>query len=321
MRRREFVTFLWSTLAAWPRGVQAQTTKIHRIGFLRVGAPPERFLAGFRQGLRELGYLERQNLAIEFGLAGTALQLADVAAELVRQKVDVLVTSGSTSVPAAMKATNTIPIVFVGAFDPVEAGVVASLARPGGNVTGLTHMHADLMGRRLQLLKDVLPSLATIAVLARSANPNTPVYVKEAEAAAQALGLELQIADARESRSLAEAFDVSRGSGALLVLADEEFTQQRSLIAELALKNRLPTIFGLREIVEAGGLMSYGPDYGDLWRRAASHVHKILQGAKPSNLPVEQPTKFEFVVNLRTAKALDLTMPPTIMLRADEVIE
>lgn len=298
-----------------------QAGKVNRIGFLRVGPPPTTFIEGFRQGLRELGYLEGQNITIEYGLARSAGEVPDVAAELVRLKVDVLVASGTPSVLPARNATSTIPVVFVAAIDPVATGVITSLARPGGNVTGVTAMHADVTGKRLELLKELLPKLSRIAVLVRATSPATAQYVKEAELAARTLGAQLQVLAVRDPRDFEGAFSAAQGASALLQVDDAVFTAHRTQIAELALKNRLPTMSGLSEMVEAGGLIAYGPHYGDLYRRAATHVHKILKGAKPADLPVEQPTRFELVINLKTAKALGLTIPPSVLVRADQVIQ
>ena len=298
-----------------------QAGKVNRIGFLRFGHVPPTYIEGFRQGLRELGYIEGQDITIEYGLAQSTAQLPDVAAELIRRKVDVLVASGTPSVLPAKNATSTIPVMFVAAIDPVAMGVVASLARPGGNVTGVSAVHADLTGKRLQLLRELLPKLSGIAFLVRATSPATAQYVKEAELAARTLGVQLRVLAVRDSSDFEGAFSEALGASALLVVDDAVMTAHRTQIAELALKNRLPTMYGLSEMVEAGGLMSYGPHYGDLYRRAAMHVHKILKGAKPADLPVEQPTKFELVVNLKTAKALGLTIPQSVLLRADEVIE
>ncbi len=305
-----------------PLAAEAQQAgKVNRIGFLRVGPPPTTWIEGFRQGLRELGYLEGQNVTIEYGLARSVAQLPDVAAELVRLKVDVLVASGTPSVLPARNATSTIPVVFVAAIDPVATGVAASLARPGGNVTGVTAMHADLTGKRLELLKELLPKLSRIAVLVRATSPATAQYVQEAELAARTLGAQLQVLAVRDPRDFEGAFSAARGAGALLQVDDAMFTAHRTQLAELALKNRLPTMYGFRDMVEAGGLMAYGPHYGDLYRRAATHVGKILKGARPADLPVEQPTRFELVINLKTAKALGLTIPQSILIRADHVIQ
>jgi putative ABC transport system substrate-binding protein len=298
-----------------------QVGNVSRLGFLRFGSTPPAYIDGFRQGLRELGYVEGQNITIEYGLAQSAAQLPSVAAELVRLKVDVLVASGVPSVLPAKNATSTIPVVFIAAIDPVAAGVVASLSRPGGNVTGVTVMQADLTGKRFELLKELLPKLSRIALLVRAASPAAAEYVQAADLAARTLGTPLQVLTVREPRDLEGAFSAAQGASALIQSDDAVFTAHRTQIAELALKNRLPVVSGLREYVEAGGLMSYGAHTGDLHRRAATYVAKILNGAKPADLPVEQPTKFELVINLKTAKALGLRIPQSLLLRADEVIQ
>jgi ABC-type uncharacterized transport system substrate-binding protein len=288
---------------------------------LRVGSPPPGFIEPFRQELRELGYVEGQTIIIEYGLAENVAQLPELAARLLRLKVDLLVASGTPSVVPAKNAASTVPVVFVAAIDPVATGVVTSLARPGGNVTGVSAVHADAMGKRLQFLKELVPKAARIAFMVRATSPATAQYVKEAELAARTLGMQLQILAVRDAGDLEGAFASAQGASALLQVDDAMLTAQRTRIADLALKNRLPTISGLSEMVEAGGLMSYGPHYGDLYRRAATQVDKILKGAKPADLPVEQPTKFELVINLKTAKALGMTIPQSILARVDLIIE
>ena len=317
--RRTFLAGAVCGLFAGPSGVRAQPN-VHRIGLLRIGAPPPGFIDPFRQGLRESGYVEGQHFIIEYGLAENVAQLPELAARLLRSKVSVLVASGTPSVVPARNATKTVPVVFVAAIDPVAAGVVASLARPGGNVTGVSAVHADAMGKRLQLLKELVPRASRIAFLVRANSPATAHYVKEAELAARALGMQLQILAVRDSSELEGVFISASGASALLQADDAMLTAQRTRIAELALKNRLPTMSGLSETVEAGGLMSYGPHYGELYRRAAMQVHKILKGAKPADLPVEQPTKFELVINLKTAEALAVTVPQSLLTQADSLI-
>ena len=322
MNRRHFITLFGGTATTWPFSAQAQeASKIRRIGFLRLGPPHKAYIDGLRQGLRELGYIEGQTIAIEFGLDQSITQLSDVAAELVRQKVDVIVASGVPSVLPARDATSTIPVVFVAALDPVATGLATSLAQPGGNVTGITSQSEDIISKRLQLLKELLPDLVNIAVLVRATSPATARYTENAELAARAMAMKVQILSVSDPSELETVFSAARGAGALHVVADTMFTIELARIAELALQGRLPTIHGAPEFPEAGGLMSYGARTGDLHRRAASHVHKILQGAKPADLPIEQPTRFELVINLKTAKALGLTIPPSILRRADEVIE
>ncbi len=321
MKRREFGVVVGATalVLLWPCCVHAQQAK--RIGFLRVGPPPEHFIAGFRRGLREQGLIEGQNVLIEWGVAGSVARLPDALAELMRFKVDVLVASGTSAVLLTRDAARTIPVVFVAAVDAVAMRLVTSLARPGGTVTGITALAEELNGKRLELLRQLIPTLSRVAFLVRAGSPATAEHTKQAERAAGALGVRLQVVAARDYDDLEKALSAARGAGALLVVDDTVFTTQRAKIAELALKNRLPTMYGLREMVEAGGLMTYGPDYGDLYRRAAEYVQKILRGAKPSDLPVQRPNKFEFIINLNTAKALGLTVPPSLVARADEVIE
>lgn len=320
MKRREFGVVVGAAALVffWPGCVHAQQVK--RIGFLRVGPPPEHFIAGFRRGLREQGLIEGQNVLIEWGLADSLARLPDALAELMRLKVDVLVASGTSSVLLTRDAARTIPVVFVAAVDPVAMRLVRSLARPGGTVTGITAVAEELNGKRLQFLQQLIPNFSSVAFLVRTGSPATAEHTKQAERAAGALGVRLQVVAARDHSDLERAMSAARGAGALLVVDDSVFTTQRAKIAELALKNRLPTMYGFREMVQAGGLMAYGPDYGDLYRRAAEYVQKILQGAKPSDLPVERPIKFEFIINLNTAKALGLTIPPSLLTRADEVI-
>ena len=320
MDRRAFLASSLGLLAA-PLVAQAQPAgRVHRIGLLRVGAPPATFIEPFRQGLRELGYVEGRSFIIEYGLARNVEQLPETAAELLRRKVDVLVASGTPSVVPAKNATKTVPVVFVAAIDPVATGVVASLARPGGNVTGVSAVFADAMGKRVQLVKELFPKATRIGFLVRATSPATPQYVQEVEGAARSLGLQVQILRVRDPADLDGALSSAQGVSALLQVDDAMLTTNRARIADLALKYRLPSISGLSETVEAGGLMSYGPHYGELYRLAATQVDKILRGTKPADLPVEQPTKFELVINLKTAKALGLTIPPSVLARADEVI-
>jgi len=317
--RRTFLAGTGAVLLAAPLAVEAQQVK--RIGFLRVGPPPEQFIAGFRQGLREQGLTEGQNVVIELGLAGSVAQLPDTLVGLMRLNVDVLVASGTSSVLLTREAAGKIPVVFVAAVDPVAMGLVKSLARPGGTVTGITALAEELDGKRLQLLQQLIPNLSSVAFLVRAGSPATPEHTKQVERAAGTLGLRLQVIAARDRNELEKGMSAARGAAALLVVDDSVFTTQRAKIAELALKNRLPTMYGHRDMVRAGGLVAYGPEYGDLYRRAAEYVQKILHGAKPADLPIEQPTKFELVINLKTAKALGLTIPLSLLRRADEVIQ
>ena len=321
MKRREFgvVVGTGALVFFWPGCVHAQQVK--RIGFLRVGPPPEHFIAGFRRGLREQRLIEGQNVLLEWGLAESVARLPDALAELMRLKVDVLVASGTSSVLLTRDAARSIPVVFVAAVDPVAMRLVTSLARPRGTITGITALAEELNGKRLELLQQLLPNLTSVAFLVRAGSPATAEHTKQAERAAGALGVRMQVVAARDHDDLDKAMPAARGAGALLVVDDTVFTTHRAKIAELALKNRLPTMYGHRDMVQAGGLMTYGPDYGDLYRRAAEYVQKILHGAKPSDLPVERPIKFEFIINRSTARALGLTVPPSLVARADEVIE
>jgi putative ABC transport system substrate-binding protein len=316
------VVLLCLGLLAAPLAGEAQpAARAYRIGFLRSGPPPEPWLEGFRQGLREHGYVEGQSVTIEYGVVASADELPAAAAELARRKVDVLIASGTPSVPPAKRATTTIPIVFVASIDPVATGMVVSLARPGGNITGLAGIHADLMGKRLELLKEAVPRLSRVAVLSHAANPGNAEYIRQGELAAQALGLQLQIVAVRDAADLDRAYGDARGTGALIQLDDVLFTTHRRRVVELAVRNQLPAMYGFKEFVDVGGLMAYGPDWPDLYRRAASIVDKLLRGARPADLPIEQPTKFELVVNMKTAKALGLTIPQSVLVRASEVIQ
>ena len=329
MNRREFMAFA-SGAVAWPLGARAQQAgKVHRIGYLAAGSSSDAApftIGSFRQGLRELGWVEGQNIVIDYRFAeGRYDRLPDLAAELVRLKVDVIVASPTTPAAAAKNATGTIPIVMIGAgADPVGQGLVASLARPGGNVTGLSYSTGqEIFGKQLELLKEIVPKVRRVAVLWNPAVPAIAPAIGEVKVAARSLGVELQLLEARGSDDFDGAFAAmaEERAGALLVLVDPVFSFHRTRLAGLATKNRLPAAYTNRQPVDAGGLMSYGPSFSDLWRRAAGYVDKILKGAKPADLPVEQPTLFELVINLKTAKALGIDFPPSILLRADEVIE
>ena len=304
-----------------------QTKKIPRIGYLAPGSPSAGVttLEAFRQGLRELGYVEGKNLIIEYRWAeGKADRLPPLAAELVRLKVDAIFASGAVQ-PAlvAKDATTTIPIVFVAVGDPVALGLVASLARPGGNITGNSSMGPDLSGKRLELVKETVPKMSRVAVLWNPNNPSSVTNMKETKAAAPSLGIKLQSLEIRESNELEPAFSAMKkeGAEAIVTINSPHITNQRKQVVDLAAKNRLPAIYAESQWVDAGGLMSYGPNYPDLWRRAAVYVDKILKGSKPADLPVEQPTKFEFIINLKAAKQIGLTIPPNVLLRADKVIK
>jgi len=271
-----------------------------------------------------LGYVEGQNIALEERWAdGRYERLPDLAADLVRLNVDVLVTVATPATQAAQQATKTIPIVMTLVSDPVQSGLVVNLARPGGNATGLSFMHPELSRKRLELLKEILPKIARVAVLSNPSNPNTPPLMRETEAAARAMRVQLQVVEVRDSTQLDGAFAamIRDRAGALVVTPDSVFLDQRRRIVDLAAKSRLPAMYPWREPVDAGGLMAYGASGPDILRRAAVYVDKIVKGAKPGDLPVEQPAKFELVINLKTAKALGLKIPPAVLARADQVIE
>ena len=325
MRRREFITMLGSA-AALPLVGHAQQ-KIARVGWLSPGsrASDENFLAFFQDGLRQFGWVVGRNIAIEPRWAeGRFERLPDLAAEMVQLKVDVIVANVTQASLAAKRATSTIPIVMVGVGDPLGSGLVESLARPGGNVTGPSSMLAEASGKQLALLKEAVPNASPVAVLRNPANPVWQASaLRETEAAARAIGLRLQLFEARGPDELEEAFAAMtrERAGALFVPADIIFVRHAQRMAELAARHHLAAMFGFREHVEAGGLMSYAANFAIMFRRAATFVDKILKGAKPSDLPVEQPTKFELAINLTTAKALGLTIPQSLLLRADEVIQ
>ena len=326
MKRREFINLLGGAAAAWPLAAHAQQAgKLPTIGFLGSGTPSTQgqWAAAFVQRLRELGWIENRTVAIEYRWAeGRDERFAEIAAEFIRLKVDVIVTYGTPSAIAAKKATAVIPIVIAGAGDLVGTGLVASLARPGGNVTGLSMQAPDLAGKRIEMLREILPGLRTVAILANIGNPNSMLEMGEAHAAARTIGLDVVTSEIRRAEDIAPVFEALKGhADVLYVCADPLLTTNRIRINTLALGLRLPTMHGFREFAEAGGLMSYGPNFPDLHRRAADLVDKILRGAKPADIPVEQPIKFDFVINLTTAKALGLDVPPTLLARADEVIE
>jgi putative tryptophan/tyrosine transport system substrate-binding protein len=325
IRRRELIAVLGGAAAAWPLTTRAQQAgKLPTIGFL--GASPSiesQRVAAFVQRLRELSWVDGRNLAIEYRWAeGRNERYTEAAAELVRLKVDVIVTVATPATLAAKQATLVIPIVFGAASDPVGTGLVESLARPGGNVTGLANQISDTDGKKLELLREAVPGLRRLAIMANVGNPASVLDMGEAQATARALGLEVTTSKIRREEDISPAFDALKGrADALYVCVDPLVNTHRIRVNTLALAARLPTIHGLREYVEAGGLMSYGPNVPDLLRRAADYVDKILRGAKPSDIPVEQPTKFDLVINLTTAKALGLKIPESFLLRADEVIE
>jgi putative ABC transport system substrate-binding protein len=302
-----------------------QAKKVPRVGVLWLYSPAiaSPFAEAFRQGLRELGYVEGKNIVIEYRHAeGKYDRLPSLAAELVRLNVDIIVTASTQAAQAGQQATRSIPIVMTVVSDPVESGLVGSLARPGGNVTGLSLMHPELSGKRLELLKEVVPKLSRVAVLSNLSNPIIPPLLRETEAAARAVGVQLQVVEVRGPIELDSAFGAMTRdrAGALVVLPDGIFQNERRRIAALAAKGRLPTMYAWREAVDDGGLMAYGASVPDILRRAATYVDKILKGTKPADLPVEQPLKFELVINLKTAKQIGLTVPQSVLYRADKVI-
>jgi putative ABC transport system substrate-binding protein len=314
------------SLLAAPLAEAQPAAKIPRIGYLGANSPSANVerIEAFRKGLLELGYVEGKSIIIEWRSAeGTLDRLPALAAELVRLKVDVIVTGGSPTTRAAKEATVTIPIVMAQDGDPVGNGFVASLARPGGNITGLSSLFSELVGKRLELLKEIIPRLSHVAVLGTSTNPANTLQLKETELAAGVFGVKVQYLDVLDPKDIETAFRAASNArvDAVLVLVSVVFNSQRTQIAELAVKNRLPVIYGQQEFVNAGGLMTYNVSTTDLWRRSAAYVDKILKGRKPADLPVEQPTKFEFIINLRAAKQIGLTIPPSVLARADQVIE
>jgi putative ABC transport system substrate-binding protein len=324
---RQSVITLGACILAAPLASIAQAQeKVWRIGMLETvstelnGAN----LDAFRKGLRELGYVEGRNLIIEYRSAdGRSERFAALATELVGLKVDLIVTRGTPAALAAKNATRTIPVVMANAGDPVDSGLVTSLARPDGNVTGLSSLTVNLEAKRFGLLRELVPGIARIAALYNMSRPANPPQWKEIETAARSLSIQPQLLDVRKPEDLAPAFDaaIRQRADGLIVGQEGLFQANRKLIAELAAKHRLPAIYRSMEFIEAGGLMAYGPSYPDLYRRAATYVDKILRGAKPADLPIEQPTKYVLAVNLKTAKALGLAIPQSLLLRADEVIQ
>jgi putative ABC transport system substrate-binding protein len=325
IRRREFITLLGGA-AAWPLAARAQQPgKVPTIGFMGSTTPAAQseLTAAFIQRLRELGWVEGRTVAFEYRWAeGRSERFAELAAELVRLKVDVIVTHNTPPVLAAKQATSVIPIVFATAADPVDTDIVASLARPGGNVTGLSSQTPDVAGKRIELLREVVPDLRRFGILANTQNSYVPLEVHEVKTAARTFGLESDLFEIRRAEDIAPvAAAKGRAVQALYVMPDPVLFTRRLRINTLALGARLPTIYPLREYVESSGLISYGANWPVQWRRAADYVDKILRGAKPADIPVEQPTKFDLIINLTTAEALGLTVPPNLLGRADEVIE
>jgi putative ABC transport system substrate-binding protein len=316
-----------ATLAALFATDAQPPAKVPRVGILWFGSPaagPSPYLDAFRQGLRELGYVQGRNITIESRSSTRQLELLpDLAANMVLSKVDCIVAAGDPAITAVKRATSTIPIVMVASADPVGSGFAASLARPGGNLTGLSTLSPELSGKRLALLREALPEVSRVAVLWNPADPAKAFELRETQVAARALGVPLQTLEVRGPDEFESAFAAMTGEGAeaLITLGDPLTVTYRIQIVDLAAKSRLPAMYDLREFVEAGGLMAYGPSLPGLFRRAAAYVDKILKGAKPGDLPVEQPTQFELIINLKTAKALALTIPPAFLFQADHVIQ
>jgi putative tryptophan/tyrosine transport system substrate-binding protein len=325
--RRGFVALIGGAAAAWAPGAPAhgQQAKLPTIGFLGAGSPSywSSYVSALVHRLRELGWTEGKTVAIEYRWAeGRSERMEEIAAEFVRLKVDIIVTGGTPPVIAAKQATSVIPIVFAAVGNPVDSGLVATLARPGGNVTGMSTQAPDLAGKRIELLREVVSVIGRLAILANVSNVSAALDMAEAQAAAGALGLQVTTLEIRRAEEIAPALETLKGRAhALYVVVDPLLGTNRIRIHTLTLAARLPTVHGTREYVEAGGLMSYGPNLSDTFRRAADFTDKILRGTKPADIPVEQPTKFDLVINLTTAKALGLTIPTSFLLRADEVIE
>ncbi|HLN86337.1 MAG TPA: ABC transporter substrate-binding protein [Candidatus Limnocylindrales bacterium] len=319
------VVFVLTLAAAYIADAQ-QAKKTPRIGALLSGsaATASHYIDAFRQGLRDLKQVEGRTVVVDYHWAeGRSDRFAELAAELIRAKVDLILVWGTTAVIAAKQATSTIPIVFVAVGDPVGSGIVASLARPGGNVTGLSTLGPEVAGKRLELLKEVIPKIARVAVLRNAINPASALQLNETQSAARGLGVQLQVVEVRDPSELDSAFAAMtrERAGAFIVLGDPVFLSYRNRIGELAAKHRMPAIYWDSQFVEAQGLMSYGVSIADLFRRAATYVDKILKGTKPADLPVEQPMKFEFVINLKTAKQIGLTIPQWTLQKADKVIK
>jgi putative ABC transport system substrate-binding protein len=326
MQRREFITLVGGAAAGWPIATRAEPpAKLPTIGFLGSASASawSEWGAAFVQRLSELRWVVGNTVAIEYRWAeGRNDRFAELAAEFVRLKVDAIVTAGTPSVLALMQATSVIPIVFVAVGDPVANGLVKSLARPGGNVTGLSNQTRDLAGKRVEILREVIPGLRRLAILANVGNVAVLLEMRDAQAAARTLGYEVITVDIRRAEDITPAFETLRDrADAIYIVIDALVSTNRASINALALNARMPTMHGIRESVEAGGLISYGPNFPELWRRSAEYIDKILRGARPADIPVEQPTKFDLVINLQTARALGLTVPPQLLTRADEVIE
>jgi putative tryptophan/tyrosine transport system substrate-binding protein len=325
MRRRDAIALVGGAAAAWPLAARAQQGKLKTIGFLGGSTPSatSQWTTTFVKRLRELGWVEGNNVVIEYRWAeGHAERYTTIAAEFVRLQVDVIVTAGTEPVIAAKGLTSATPIVFASAGDPVGSGLVTSLARPGGNVTGLSNQQTDLAGKRLELLREIVPNLSRLAILANVGNPAAAIEMRDVQAVATTLSLQAVPSVIRRSEDITVVFDALKDrADALYVVIDPLVSGNRVRINTLALDARLPTMHGFREMAQAGGLMSYGPDFPELFRRTAEFVDKILRGTKPADIPVEQPSKFELVINLKTSKALGLEISPMLLARADEVIE
>ena len=325
MKRREFISLLGGAALSWPISVRAQqATKMYRIGWLQPGPLPNSWIKGFRQGLQDFNYAEGKNLIIDYRWGdGSFDHLAAMAQELVSLNPDVIVSVNTVALQTLQRATTTIPIVMLGTADPVSVGLVRSLAKPGANITGMSVMAPELSQKRLELLKEAVPNLQRVTVLSNPGNPAVTLALQETQTAAQALGLAIQSVDVRDPSEIGLALSTiaREPAGALVLLIDTMIHRHRVPIVAFAIKHRLPTISPFREFAEAGGLMAYGPQLPDLLRRAVGLIDKILRGEKPANLPVQQPTTFELIVNLKTARALGLDIPPMLLARADEVIE
>jgi putative ABC transport system substrate-binding protein len=330
MRRRQFLALVGGAVAmpaAWPFTARAQQTpRIPRVGYIFsfIQSEGQHLWEACRQGLRELGYVEDRNIVLDPRWAdGRHERLPDLAADLVRLKVDVIVAAATPASRAAKAATSTIPIVIVAVGDPVRAGLVASLARPSGNVTGLSLLTPELSGKRMELLTDILPKVSSVCVMLNPDNPVSAIFWEETQLAARTLRIDLRRLEARRPEDIERVFEAADkdAADAVIVFDDPSLWSYRAGIVAAAAARRIPVMYGYRDFVAEGGLISYGPDRPDQYRRTAAYVDKILKGAKPSELPVEQPTKFELVINLKTAQALGLTVPPTLIARADEVIE
>ena len=325
MKRREFIMLFGGAAAAWPLAAGAQEGKVWRIGFLRYASPNAAHLDAFRRGLRDVGYAEGRNIVIEERYAsGVYDRLPPLIAELIALKPDVIVIDGTATAKVVQTATKSVPIVFTLTADPVTDGLAASMSRPGGNFTGLTFsVGYELAGKRVDLLKEIVPSVSRVAVLANPANPTNAAYLASARSSSRTLGLQVEAFEVPAANDLSNAFlsMMKWQADGLITLNDAMFFSQRNRISELAASRRIPAVYPESEFVRAGGLMAYGPSLSDLFQRAASYVDKILKGARPADLPIEQPTKFELVFNLKSAKALGLTIPESFLIRADEVIE